>query len=261
MSEQENTKLVREAYETFKGANMQASLRKRFDNVIWQLPEIEDVPCEGVREFFATFAEAQEAKGFEPKEFIAQADKVVALGHYTWRAKSTGREYGGHWAHVIGVRDGKIVAFQVYCCVRVAMDDGAQLGAALIMSEPENTKLVREAYETFRTGKTQALGDMFSADIEWQLPETKNTPSAGRPNGREQVCRFFASFADSREARGFEPKDIIAQADKVVALGHYTRSVMFTGQEYRGDWAHVFTIRDQRIAGLQVYYCPRTAPP
>jgi ketosteroid isomerase-like protein len=69
------------------------------------------------------------------------------------------------------------------------------------------------------------------------------------------VCRFFASFTETPEARGFEPREFIAQADKVVALGHYTWRVTFTGQEYSGDWAHVFTIRNLWIAGLRVYYC------
>jgi ketosteroid isomerase-like protein len=134
MGEQENTKLVRQAYEIFKSGNIPALLGMFSDNIGWRLPDIETVPFAGRRcgleqvgQFFAALADTQEATRFEPREFIAQGDKVVALGYYTWHVKSTGREYGGDWAHVITVHDGKIVEFQVYCCLRVFTADGASV--------------------------------------------------------------------------------------------------------------------------------------
>ena len=48
---------------------------------------------------------------FEPREFIAHGDKVVALGHYAWRVKSTGREFGGDFAHVFTMSNGKVIRF------------------------------------------------------------------------------------------------------------------------------------------------------
>ena len=49
-----------------------------------------------------------------PREFVAQGDKVVSLGHYRWRVKSTGQEYSSDFAHVFTVSDGKITGFQEY---------------------------------------------------------------------------------------------------------------------------------------------------
>ena len=121
MSEQENTRLVQQAYENFKGGDIQSLLGLLSDDAEWRLPEIENVPFAGQRrgreevaQFFATLADAQETRQFEPQEFIAQGDKVVALGRYSWHVKSTGRSYGGDWAHVFTVRDGKIVGFHEY---------------------------------------------------------------------------------------------------------------------------------------------------
>jgi hypothetical protein len=65
--------------------------------------EQQDLPL--MQEFYAAFAglaklaEKQEAEQFEPGEFVAQGDKVVALGHYRWRIKSTGHSYPSDWAH------------------------------------------------------------------------------------------------------------------------------------------------------------------
>ena len=65
-------------------------------------------------QFFASLVDTQEVQHFDPREFIAQGDKVVALGHYAWRVKSSGREFGGDFAHVFTVHDGKVLRFHEY---------------------------------------------------------------------------------------------------------------------------------------------------
>jgi ketosteroid isomerase-like protein len=65
-------------------------------------------------QFFSSLGDAQEPRQFEPKEFVAQGEKVVALGHYAWHVTSTGGEWESDFAHVFAVRDGKIARFQEY---------------------------------------------------------------------------------------------------------------------------------------------------
>ena len=57
-------------------------------------------------------ARDQEVLEFEPREFIAQGDKVVSLGNYRWRVKDTGREFKSDFVHIFTIRDGKIVRFR-----------------------------------------------------------------------------------------------------------------------------------------------------
>ena len=130
MSEQDNVAVVRRAYENFKAGNVGGILDSLADEVDWRLPEIEGASFSGGRRgresvggFFSQLAESQESVSFEPREFVAQGDKVVALGTYLWRVKKNGREYGGDWAHVFTVRDGKITGFHEY------MDSGAARAA------------------------------------------------------------------------------------------------------------------------------------
>ncbi|HEY6189949.1 MAG TPA: nuclear transport factor 2 family protein [Pyrinomonadaceae bacterium] len=120
MSEQ-NKQLVTQAYERFKSGDIRALLGLLSDDVAWQLPETENVPFSGKRsgreqvaQFFQSLGESQDVLQFEPQELIADGDKVVSLGQYKWRVKATGREYGGDWAHVFTVRDGKITGFHEY---------------------------------------------------------------------------------------------------------------------------------------------------
>jgi ketosteroid isomerase-like protein len=121
------------------------------------------------------------------------------------------------------------------------------------MSEKENIEVVEKAYQNFKSGSIPALLDLLANDVTWQLPEIENVPFGGRREGRDEVGGFFASLADSQESLTFEPREFVAQNDKVIALGRYTWRVKSTGREYGGDWAHVFTVRDGRISGFQEY--------
>jgi ketosteroid isomerase-like protein len=84
MNEQENTRLVQQAYQNIQAADIQAFLNSFAEDVQWQLPEMENVPFagtwqgrEGVRQFFGKVFEVQDVVDFEPQEYIAQGDKVV----------------------------------------------------------------------------------------------------------------------------------------------------------------------------------------
>jgi uncharacterized protein len=121
MSEQESAKVVEQVYGHFKSGDIQSLLNLMLDDVEWELPNIENVPfagkCHGYEEvgkFFKSLADTEEVLHFEPEEFIAQGDKVVALGHYRWRVKSTGREWEADWAHVFTIRDGKVSKMHEY---------------------------------------------------------------------------------------------------------------------------------------------------
>jgi ketosteroid isomerase-like protein len=57
-------------------------------------------------------AEEQDVITFEPREFVAQGNKVVSLGHYEWTVKSTGRKFTSDFAHIFTVEGGKVIAFR-----------------------------------------------------------------------------------------------------------------------------------------------------
>lgn len=51
---------------------------------------------------------------FEPKEFIAQGERVVVLGQEEIRIKATGKTLENDWAHVFTLRNGTVTHFQEY---------------------------------------------------------------------------------------------------------------------------------------------------
>src|SRR5215204_5832962 len=121
------------------------------------------------------------------------------------------------------------------------------------MSERENTELVQRAYGSFRDGDIPAVLDSLSEDVEWVTAEIEGVPVGGTWQGREQAGPFFQNLSEAQEPRQFEPREFVAQDDRVVALGHYAWHVNSTGKEWESDFAHVFTVREGKVARFQEY--------
>jgi uncharacterized protein len=121
------------------------------------------------------------------------------------------------------------------------------------MSERENTELVQHAYQHFKGGDIQGLLGLLSEDVEWKLFEMEGVPFSGTRRGDERVGEFFSQVFDTEEPLHFEPRELVAQGDKVVALGDYAWRVKSTGREYESDFVHVFTVRDGTVARFQEF--------
>jgi uncharacterized protein len=121
MSEKENAKVIEKVYEKIKERDLESMLHWCAADIEWELPEMDNVPFagvwrghDGVKKFFAKVFELQDVLEFEPQEYFPQDDKVVVLGHFTMRLKSTGREFSSLWAHVWTLRHGGISRFYEY---------------------------------------------------------------------------------------------------------------------------------------------------
>src|ERR671928_1191573 len=112
------------------------------------------------------------------------------------------------------------------------------------MSEQENIALVKRAYDNFKAGNIADILDSVTDDVDWQLPQMQGIGFSGARKGREAVAEFFAGVGGTQETLNFEPREFVAQGDKVVALGNYRWRVRSNGREYGSEWAHVFTFRD-----------------
>ncbi len=123
------------------------------------------------------------------------------------------------------------------------------------MSQSESLKVVQEAYANFKRGDIPALLNMMTTDVEWYLPGSPEVvPFAGRRSGREQVGQFFSKLTELQETEQFEPREFIAQDDKVVALGNYRWRLRSNGRIYESEFAHVFTVRDGKVSKFHEYY-------
>jgi ketosteroid isomerase-like protein len=137
MQDAQNIKVVQEAYAAFGRGDVQGILDRLDEGIVWKgvYGAGPHVPTAGerrgkaqVREFFKQVAESVNFSRFEPKEFIASGDKVVALGHYT-ATTSLRKSFDSDFAMVFSFRNGKVTEFQEFT-------DSAAVNAAYAVAEP-----------------------------------------------------------------------------------------------------------------------------
>ena len=122
------------------------------------------------------------------------------------------------------------------------------------MNERSNTDIVRNAYERFATGDIDGLLSLFHDDIDWTVPEIENTTFGGSRHGLDAVKEFFTQLQEDEEISEFEPREYIAQGNRVVVLGHSTATARSTGRTYSTDWVHVLGLSEGKITTFQEFF-------
>ncbi len=121
------------------------------------------------------------------------------------------------------------------------------------MSE-DNLDVVRRGYDAFGRGDIDALLELFDEQIQWVTPGPSELATSGRRTGRQEVGQFFASVNELFDVQRFEPRDYIAQGDRVVVLGVEAARVRSTGKLLELDWVHVFTMRTGKVIAFQEFF-------
>ena len=122
------------------------------------------------------------------------------------------------------------------------------------MNEEANTETVRHCYEMFGSGDISGLMEHLSEDIAFSVPEVENSPYGGIWYGREEVKKFFEVQSLAEDLTDYEPREFIAQGDRVVVLGRSTATVRSTGRHYSTEWVHIHTVRDNLITNSVEFF-------
>jgi len=123
------------------------------------------------------------------------------------------------------------------------------------MNAQDNTLLVQNAYAAFGRGDIKSILDVLDANVDWQavVGAGPNVPTAGRRSGRAQVQQFFGQLAESVDFKAFEPREFVAERDKVVALGYYEGVAKKTSRTFKSDWVMVFSFSEGRVVRMREY--------
>ncbi len=112
----------------------------------------------------------------------------------------------------------------------------------------QNVAVVRRTYAAVGRGDIPAVLDVLTDDVEWTLQGPSVLPFAGPRHGRAAVGEFFSAVGETLEFQQFEPREFVAQGDTVVVLGYERNRIKITGRTFEQEWAHVYTLRDGKIA-------------
>jgi hypothetical protein len=119
---QENVESIRGIYEAFGKGDVPAVLGQMDQGIEWREAENfiyadrnpyvgPQAVLEGV---FMRLGSEWDDFTVTPEEWLDAGNHVVVLGTYTGRHKESGREVRAQFAHVWGVRAGRVVRFQQY---------------------------------------------------------------------------------------------------------------------------------------------------
>ena len=118
----------------------------------------------------------------------------------------------------------------------------------------DNLDVVRRGYDAFGRGDINALLELFDDQIQWVTPGPSELATSGRRTGRQEVGQFFALVNELFDVLRFEPKEYIAQGDRIVVLGTEAARVRSNGKMLELDWVHVFTMRTGKVVAFQEFF-------
>ena len=123
------------------------------------------------------------------------------------------------------------------------------------MNEAQNTNVVQDAYAAFGRRDIETLLGYVDENVRWQgvMGTAAYVPFSGERTGKAQVAEFFRQVAAAVDFQQFEPREFVAQGDKVVAIGHYRAITKQTGKSFESDFAMVFTLRDGKVTRFQEF--------
>ena len=112
-----------------------------------------------------------------------------------------------------------------------------------------NVELVKEAYSHFATGNVPAVLAIFDPAIEWH--ECKGMPFVkgdGIYTGPEAiVTNVFMNLPVSFDGFNIAVSEVFGVDDKVVMVGYYQGTNKVTGNAFKANATHVWTVKEGKL--------------
>ena len=100
-------------------------------------------------------------------------------------------------------------------------------------------------------GDTAALLALVAEDIEWII-RGEGWPLAGTHRGDAGLAGLLETASTSIET-STEPREFIAQGDRVLVVGFARGKIKATNKTFEDDWIFAITVRDGRLTNIREY--------
>ncbi|HZW18800.1 MAG TPA: nuclear transport factor 2 family protein [Luteimonas sp.] len=120
------------------------------------------------------------------------------------------------------------------------------------MSTRENVQVVQDFFAALRRGDRPGVLALCADDIEWIIPG-QDWPLAGTRRGHAGLEDHFQKASETVETSFMEPREFVAQADRVLVVGFASGKIKATGKSFEDDWIFAITVRDGRLASIREY--------
>jgi ketosteroid isomerase-like protein len=119
MSIEKNIQTVKDFFAAIGSGDREALLALVAEDIEWIIPG-EDWPLAGTHRGHAGLADLLQTASesietsTEPREFVAQGDRVLVVGFAKGKIKATNKTFEDHFVFAITVRDGKLTNIREY---------------------------------------------------------------------------------------------------------------------------------------------------
>ena len=119
------------------------------------------------------------------------------------------------------------------------------------MSIQENVQVVKDTFAALGRGDMQGLLALFAEGIEWIIPG--EWPLAGTHRGHAGVADLFQKAFEMVEMSFLEPREFVAQGDRVLVVGFTRGRVKATNRTFEDHWVFAFTVRNGKVTNIREY--------
>jgi len=119
------------------------------------------------------------------------------------------------------------------------------------MSIEKNIQIVKDVFAAIGRGDREALLALVAEDIEWIIPG-KDWPLAGTYRGHAGLADLLDTASRSMDT-STEPREFVAQGDRVLVVGFARGMVKATNKPFEDDWIFAITVQDGRLTRIQEY--------
>lgn len=112
------------------------------------------------------------------------------------------------------------------------------------------TEIVASFYERLKVGDAPGALGLMTADIEWITMWHYKVDGPGPERVAEGL---FKPLIAEWSSFVLVPDEFIADGDIVVSLGNFTGTHAETGKRAEARYAHIWTVRDGKIARFRQY--------
>src|SRR6202522_6098 len=119
MSIEKNVQIVKDFFAALGRRDKQGLLALSAEDIEWIIPG-EDWPLAGTHRGHAGLANLLQTASksietsTEPREFVAQGDRVLVVGFAKGKIKATNKTFEDHFVFAITIRDGKLTNIREY---------------------------------------------------------------------------------------------------------------------------------------------------
>jgi uncharacterized protein len=119
------------------------------------------------------------------------------------------------------------------------------------MSIQENVQIAKDTFAAIGRGDMQGLLALSAEGIEWIIPG--EWPLAGTHRGHAGVADLFQKASEMVEISFLEPREFVAQGDRVLVVGFSRGRVKATNRTFEDHWVFAFTVRNGKVTNIREY--------